>query len=127
YDGLSEQLGGPPAPGVGFGSGIERVLELVGGGTAGGRSWVCFAVTEREARPRLFALMDELRVAGRVCQPVFGDRGLRRMLEAAARGGAATTVIVGSDEWARGAATVRDMHTHRQHDVPLDRLVEELS
>ena len=28
YDGLAEQLGGAPTPGVGFGSGLERVLEL---------------------------------------------------------------------------------------------------
>ena len=127
YDGLAEQLGGPPAPGVGFGSGVERVLELAGDATVEVADWVCFAVTERAARPRLFALMDEVRAAGRTCEPVFGERSLRRMLEAAGKGGAAVTVIVGPDEWARGAAAVRDMHTHDQREVPLERLVEELT
>ena len=128
YDGLAEQLGGPPSPGVGFGSGIERVLELAAEfAGAQPRRWICFAITERAARPRLFALMDQVRARGTWCEPVFGDRGLRRMLEAAAKRGADSTVIVGADEWARGAASVRDMHTHAQRDVPLDRLVEELS
>jgi histidyl-tRNA synthetase len=128
YDGLAEQLGGPAAPGVGFGSGIERVLELAGEFSgAADADWVCFAVTEPAARPRVFAAMDAVRAAGRSSQPVFGDRSLRRMLEAAARGGAAVTVIVGPDEWARGAAAIRDMHTHDQREVPLERLVEELT
>jgi histidyl-tRNA synthetase len=128
YDGLSEQLGGPPAPGVGFGAGLERILEIVGE-SAGARAvdWVCFAVVHAPARPRLFALMDELRAAGRRAEPVFGDRSLRRMLEAAGKGDAATTVIVGEDEWSRSVAAVRDMNTGQQREVTLDELVAELS
>jgi histidyl-tRNA synthetase len=128
YDGLSEQLGGPPAPGVGFGAGIERVLEVIGE-SAGVRQvgWTCFAIIHEPARPRLFAIMDEIRVTGRRVEPVFGRRSLRRMLEYAGKAGAELTVIVGEDEWSRGVAAVRDMNTGGQREVALDELVSELS
>jgi histidyl-tRNA synthetase len=127
YDGLSEQLGGPPAPGVGFGAGLERILELLPA-EAGlePEPWICFAVPFAPARPRAFAAMDALRAAGRRVEPVFGDRSLRRMLEFAGKGGAERVVIVGEDEWGRGAAIVRDMNTGDQREVPLDGLVDEL-
>ncbi len=41
YDGLAEQLGGPATPGVGFGSGLERLFELATE-TVADRPWVCF-------------------------------------------------------------------------------------
>ncbi|MGN6379844.1 MAG: histidine--tRNA ligase [Gaiellales bacterium] len=128
YDGLSEQLGGPPAPGVGFGAGVERILEIVGESAPAGRQpWICFAVPHAPARPRVFAIMDAVRAAGRRAEPVFGNRSLRRMLEHAGRQGAHTTVIVGEDEWSRGAAAVRDMNTGQQREVALDELAAELS
>ena len=127
YDGLSEQLGGPPAPGVGFGAGLERILEVIPAlAGAHRRPWICFAVPFAPARPRAFAAMDALRAAGRRAEPAFGDRSLRRMLEFAGKGGAELAVIVGEDEWSRGVAAVRDMNTGQQREVPLDRLVDEL-
>ncbi len=127
YDGLSEQLGGPPAPGVGFGSGIERVLELAGDDAAAQSGWVCFAVVSADARPRLYAIMDELRLRGRAADAVYGGRSLRRQLEQAGRRGAAVSVIVGDDEWGRGVAVVRDMNTGDQREVALDDLLGDLS
>ncbi len=128
YDGLAEQLGGPRTPGVGFGSGLERLLELVGErDLAAPRPWVCFAVTHEPARPRLYALMDELRGTGTAADAVFGGRALRRQLEQAAKRGAATSVIVGEEEWVAGSATVRDMVSGEQRTVALDDLVGELS
>jgi histidyl-tRNA synthetase len=127
YDGLSEQLGGPPAPGVGFGSGIERVLELVPEEAGAQIGWVCFAVVSADARPRLYAIMDELRLRGRPADAVYGGRSLRRQLEQAGRRGATVSVIVGDDEWGRGVAAVRDMNTGEQREVALDDLVGDLS
>ena len=128
YDGLAEQLGGPPTPGVGFGSGLERVFELAPADFAeSDRQWVCFAVAHDAALPRMHALMGELRAAGVSADAVFGGRPLRRQLEQAAKRGAATTVIVDEDEWAAGVATVRDMVSGKQRQVALDDLVRELS
>jgi histidyl-tRNA synthetase len=127
YDGLSEQLGGRPAPGVGFGSGIERVLELVEEDAGEAPGWVCFAVVSDAARPRLYAIMDELRLQGRPADAVYGGRSLRRQLEQAGRRGAAISVIVGDEEWGRGVAAVRDMNSGEQREVALDDLVGDLS
>ncbi len=131
YDGLAEQLGGPPTPGVGFGAGVERlVLALEDMGLASEETDgldVWFAVIEDAARPRLYALMDAMRAAGRVCDAAYGGRRLKRALELASRRGAAVVVIVGADEWERGVATVRDMNTGEQRELPLDDLVRELS
>jgi histidyl-tRNA synthetase len=130
YDGLAEQLGGRPVPGVGFGAGVERLvltLEETGAGPAIGRPVdVLFAVLADEARPRVHALMDEVREAGIACDAAFGGRRLKRALELADRRGVSAVVIVGDDEWAAGEASVRDMTTGDQRRVALERLAEEL-
>ena len=130
YDGLAEQLGGRPTPGVGFGAGVERLvltLEETGAGpAAGGALDALFAVLADEARPRVHAVMDDVRAAGVRCDAAYGGRRLKRALELADRRGIPTVVIVGEDEWAAGEATLRDMTTGEQRRVALDRLAEEL-
>ena len=130
YDGLAEQLGGRPTPGVGFGAGVERLvltLEETGAGpAAGGTLDALFAVLADEARPRVHAVMDDVRAAGVRCDAAYGGRRLKRALELADRRGIPTVVIVGEDEWAAGEATLRDMTTGEQRRVALDRLAEEL-
>jgi histidyl-tRNA synthetase len=126
YDGLAEQLGGPATPGVGFGSGIERILELSSVHPSEPPLLALFAIVHEPARPRLLALLDELRARGHAADFAAGSRRLKRALEQAARRDARLAVIVGEDEWARGVATVRDMNTGEQRAIPLDRLVEEL-
>ena len=130
YDGLAEQLGGRPTPGVGFGAGVERLvltLEETGAGPPLGRSLdALFAVLADDARPTVHAAMDDVRAAGVRCDAAYGGRRLKRALELADRRGIPTVVIVGDDEWAGGEATVRDMTTGDQRRVALDRLAEEL-
>jgi histidyl-tRNA synthetase len=130
YDGLAEQLGGRPTPGVGFGAGVERLvltLEETGAGPPLGRSLdALFAVLSDDARPTVHAAMDDVRAAGVRCDAAYGGRRLKRALELADRRGIPTVVIVGDDEWAAGEATVRDMTTGDQRRVALDRLAEEL-
>ena len=127
YDGLAEQLGGPHVPGVGFGAGIERLLEVVRPAPAAAEGGVLFAVIAEQARPRVFALMDELRAAGVSADAAYGSRRLKRMLELASKRGAARVVIVGDEEWEREQAAVRDMTSGEQRTVALDLLVKELT
>ena len=109
YDGLAEELGGPPTPGIGFGSGVERVAEVAGEPPAPDRGWTAFAILTAEAAPRLHALMDEAREHGVHCEAAFGGRSLRRILEWASKRDAERVVIAGEDEWSRGEVAVRDM------------------
>ena len=126
YDGLAEELGGPPTPGIGFGSGVERVAEVAGEPPAPDRGWTAFAILTAEAAPRLHALMDEAREHGVHCEAAFGGRSLRRILEWASKRDAERVVIAGEDEWSRGEVAVRDMTSGDQRTVPLDGLLEEL-
>ena len=127
YDGLAEQLGGPPTPGVGFGAGLERLLEVARPSPEQTGVDVLFAVIVEEARPHMFAIMHRVRVAGVSADAGFGSRRLKRLLELADKRRARVVVIVGDDEWKRRQATLRDMTTGEQRSVALSELVDELS
>jgi histidyl-tRNA synthetase len=127
YDGLVADLGGPPTPGVGFGTGVERItlaLEAAGADADGAVVDCYLAVPDPALRPGLMPLVRELRRAGVRCESDLRGRGLKAMLRHAAGLGARLCVIVGPREHQEGMATVRDMRSGEQHEVPLGRLVE---
>ncbi|MEZ5080100.1 MAG: histidine--tRNA ligase [Thermoleophilia bacterium] len=129
YDGLVEQLGGQPSPGIGFGTGIERiVLALTAGDDAppDGAIDVFFAVSGDEARAHVFPVIARLRRAGRTCETDYAGRGMKGMMRRAAGMGAATTVIIGDREWDAGVAVIRDMTAGDQTEVPLNELEDRL-
>lgn len=129
YDGLVEELGGPPTPGIGFGSGLERItLALEAGGLADdGPALDCYlAVPDAGLRLELQPLLRRLRAAGLRCDGDLRGRSLKAMLRHAAGLGARRTVIIGPREHAAGVATVRDMASGEQREVPIDQLAEAL-
>lgn len=128
YDGLIAELGGPETPGIGFGCGVDRVVEALGdaGDDVGGVE-VYVAIIGDELRAELGPLVRELRGAGVRCESDLRGRGMKAMLRHAAALGVGTTVIIGEREHERGVATVRDMDTGDQREVPLAGLVEELA
>ncbi|MEJ7570313.1 MAG: histidine--tRNA ligase [Gaiellaceae bacterium] len=98
YDGLIEEIGGPSTPGVGFGTGIERLLLALedAGVTAAPAVIDVFLALEPDA-PRELALgwLKELRAAGIAADTDYAGRSLKGQLTQAGRSGAQTTVIVG--------------------------------
>jgi histidyl-tRNA synthetase len=131
YDGLAEMLGGPPTPGVGFGSGLERhVMTLKTQDIkppALPRPPVFVATLGKEARPAAVTLTAELRTAGLGTWMAFGQRGLRSQLREANRREATYAIILGHDEIDAGIATVRDMAQGKQERVPLHELAKWLT
>ncbi len=124
-----EQLGGPPTPGIGFGSGVERITLALEAAHLGGGEPVldCYvAIPDDDLRVRLMPLLRQLRAAGIRCDSDLRGRGLKAMLRQAASLGARYTVIIGPREHAAGAATLRDMASGDQRAVPLDQLAEAL-
>ncbi|MBI2709967.1 MAG: histidine--tRNA ligase [Actinobacteria bacterium] len=111
YDGLVESLGGPPTPGVGFGSGIERVLltcdaEGVFPAPAGRVDVFVVDVTGGDhARD----LTTELRRAGVRTDRAFDGRSMKAQMKQADRSGAAFALIVGEQEAAAGTVALRSM------------------
>jgi histidyl-tRNA synthetase len=128
YDGLVEQLGGPPTPGIGFGTGVERLmLALESTGVevpAGLRCYV--AILDDDLRIELLPLVAELRAAGISVETDLRGRGLKAMMKHAASRGAEQAVIIGKRDYDDGVATVRDMQTGDQQQVSLARLSEVL-
>ena len=125
YDGLVHQLGGPELSGVGFGSGIERiVLALAAAGIEPPppKIDIYFAAVDDESRREVFAIMTRLRARGRSCDADRVGRSLKGMMRHAAGMGASRTVILGPRERERGVAVIREMQTGDQIEVPLSNL-----
>jgi histidyl-tRNA synthetase len=122
YDGLAEQLGGPPTPGVGFGFGLDRLLLVVEGeGLVQplDRSVQVMVVTVSEtARNEGLRILDEIRRAGIRADGDLLSRDARAQFRYADRIGARWALVVGEDELAAGDLTVRQMSTGEQRRVP---------
>jgi histidyl-tRNA synthetase len=105
YDGLVEEIGGPPTPGVGFGAGIERLilaLEHAGVTPPQPATHVFFVLDEGAPRERVARWLGELRARGIASDTDYAGRSLKGQFTQAARLGAATTVVVRAD-----GATIR--------------------
>ncbi|WP_433224811.1 histidine--tRNA ligase [Microtetraspora malaysiensis] len=128
YDGLSEMIGGPPLPSVGWALGVDRtVLAMEAEGLLAERqgSVDVFAVPlGEEARRRVFALVAELRRAGLSVDMAFGGRGVKGAMKAADRSGARYALILGDRDLESGTAQVKDMTTAEQTAVPIAEVVD---
>ncbi|MFJ2113225.1 MULTISPECIES: histidine--tRNA ligase [unclassified Streptomyces] len=131
YDGLSEMIGGPALPSVGWALGVDRtVLALEAEGiTLDLPSTVgVFAVPlGEEARKVLFGVVTELRRAGIAADFSYGGRGLKGAMKNANRSGARYTIVAGERDLAEGVAQLKDMETGEQMPVALDALVTEVT
>jgi histidyl-tRNA synthetase len=130
YDGLSEDIGGPPLPGIGFAVGIDRIIlavEAEGLAPAAPPRVAVYGVPlGDEAARRLFALVGELRAAGVATDMAFDSKGLKGAMKGADRSGARYAVILGERDIAAGSAQVKDLETGEQTAVPLAGIVTTL-
>jgi histidyl-tRNA synthetase len=132
YDGLMEILGGPPTPGIGFGSGIERIiLEMQRSGVEMGPGAVADVYivhrAEGDAGP-VFRLAASLRDAGLAAVVGESGRSFKAQLRAADASGAAFAVIIGDDELVAGSAVVKDLRGEApQQSVGIDALASLLA
>jgi histidyl-tRNA synthetase len=118
YDGLVEALGGPPTPGIGFGIGIERLLQACdaeGAFPTPATSLDAFVV-DLTGGGAARDLTDELRTAGVRVDRAFDRRSARAQLKAADRSGAEVALIVGPDEAAAGTVTVHWLRSDRDEE-----------
>ncbi len=131
YDGLSEMLGGPALPSVGWALGVDRtVLALQAEGVALDlpAATSVFAVPlGDEARRVLFATVTELRRKGIAADFAFGGRGLKGAMKSANRSGARYTLVAGERDLADGAVQLKDMDSGEQRAIALDQVVTELT
>ena len=105
YDGLIEELGGQPTPGIGFGAGIERLLlsmEAAGVTATPDEIDVFVALNEGNFKPRVLPLVQELRRHGLSAEVDYAGRSLKGQLTHARRLGAKAIV-----EWGPERSTLR--------------------
>ncbi|MEU8620343.1 histidine--tRNA ligase [Streptomyces sp. NPDC048623] len=128
YDGLSEMIGGPALPSVGWALGVDRtVLALEAEGVEldlpATTSVFAVAIGE-EARRVLFGKVTELRKAGIAADFSFGGKGLKGSMKDANRSGARLTVVAGERDLAEGVVQLKDMESGEQAAVALEGLVD---
>jgi len=122
YDGLIEEIGGSPTPGIGFGAGVERLLLSVGDREPEPTPIDVFFVCEEGVdRTRVLPLLAELRGRGLRADLDYAGRSPKGQITQAGRLGAVRTVIVTD-----GQATVRE-HGREDWSLPLADLVERIA
>jgi histidyl-tRNA synthetase len=131
YDGLIELLGGRPTPGVGFATGIERIilnLKSQGMPVAHERHpEVYVAVQSPPARVDAFRLASELRRSGIPTIVGAGGRSLKAQLGHADKIGARYAAIIGAREMADRSVTLRHLANGTQETIPTAEVVERIS
>lgn len=123
YDGLIAAMGGPPTPGSGWAGGIERLAMLIDS-PAAPRSIILMPMGAA-AEQQSLKLAHDLRRAG-LTLIVDRKANLKKRMARANRDNAAAALILGEDELAAGAVTLRDLDSGEQTAVALDRLQEAL-
>jgi histidyl-tRNA synthetase len=128
YDGLSESLDGPKAPGIGFAIGEDRlILALQSQGERPSEKVQAFvAPLGAGMNGHALKLARELRRAG-----ISADLGeenfrLKKSFEAAEKAGAKYIIIVGENEVVADTFTVKNLATGEQVQVPRVQLLEYL-
>ena len=119
YNTLISDLGGPDLGGIGFGSGVERMLLAAASQEARRSLDVFFVTLAPEARILAMKLAGALREEGVSADLDYGGRGMRAQFKQADRTGASYAVVLGEDELARGECTLRDMASGEERVVPV--------
>jgi histidyl-tRNA synthetase len=125
YDGLIQQMGGPPTPGIGWAAGVERLAMLLPEIPAAKRPVAVIPIGDAEV-PVAQIITDSLRQAGIAADLGYGGNMGKRM-KRADKIKAVAAVILGSDEVRDKVATVRNLDTGDQIKVPQADLVRHLS
>ncbi|MSO18934.1 MAG: histidine--tRNA ligase [Acidobacteria bacterium] len=133
YDGLSEDLGGPPAPGIGFSIGEDRLVltlqdvapksEKDQPDALGARLPLYIAWMGEVAYRRAAEIAREIRNHGVAVEIAADSMKLKRSLEIASKIGAQRVLIIGDQELAEGRYQLKNMATGEQRSVTAEELL----
>ncbi|MCK6204930.1 histidine--tRNA ligase [Bacillus infantis] len=130
YNGLTEEIGGPEAPGIGFAFSIERflsALEAEGIKLPVNEGIDCYLVAlGEEAKDYSVGLLHKLRMAGISAERDYLDRKIKTQFKAADRMNAKYVAVLGEDELKAGKINVKSMETGDQTEVSLDSFIDQL-
>lgn len=130
YDNLVESLGGKPTPGVGFGSGIERLLialEAQGVELPIPQRPLVFLVSQNPpARDANLLLLSALRHAGIAADMDPTARSVKSQFKVADRRGAALVLVTGESELQNHTVTLKSLATGEQNSIHRDGVISHL-
>ncbi len=112
YDGLIAQLGGKPAPAVGFGLGMERLLlllEALGKTAPQDAPDVYVVLPDPAVLPAVAPALEALRTAGVAVHLHAGGGSMKSQFKRANASGARWALVAGADELARGELGLKDL------------------
>jgi histidyl-tRNA synthetase len=123
YDGLIEQLGGPPTPGMGWAAGVERMLLAGSLAHEAAPPLDLFVAYAKPAyREAAFRLAADARRAGHAARLELGGRSLKGQLKQADRAGARYVAILGDE-----GTSLKDMETGEQREVEAGTVMHHIS
>ena len=130
YDGLIEQIGGPNTPGIGFGMGLERVIDNLKRENIAppqiNSTLILIAHMGTPAKTEAIKLASQIRSRG--CRTVIGpSRGLKSQLKYANSIKASHCIIIGDDELKDGTYTVRNLNDSDQNRLSPKAIIEKFS
>lgn len=124
YDGLVQELGGAPQPGLGFAIGLERLLMVMEEQQCTfPEPPVCdlyLVSMGAAAAQRCFVLASRLREGGVAVECDIVGRSLKAQMKYADKLGARYTIVVGDTELETGVAQLKNMATGQTEDIRLD-------
>ena len=104
-------------PGIGFGSGIERILLAANAPEEEAKLDVYFVTLAPEARLTAFALAASLRAEGLACELDYAGHSAKGQFKQADRSGVHFAIIIGDEELAQGSCKLRDMTSGEERFV----------
>jgi histidyl-tRNA synthetase len=130
YDGLTAALGGPDLPAVGFGTGIERLLQTMLKQNVpfppGAHPFLFLIPLGEKARARCFELLCALRHEGIPAEMDLSGKKVQHGLSLANAMSADYVLVIGEEELSSGRAVLKKMATRENETVGLDTLKEHI-
>ncbi|WP_368297261.1 histidine--tRNA ligase [Cytobacillus firmus] len=131
YNGLTEEIGGPEAPGIGFALSIERFIAALEAEKVDlplVKSIDCYLVSlGEEAKDYTVGLLQKLRMAGYSAERDYLDRKIKAQFKAADRSNAKFVAVLGEDELKANKINVKSMESGEQTEVELDSFIEKFT
>lgn len=125
YNGLIEELGGEPKPGIGFAMGVERVLDMLDTKIIPKNSDLIYIIHLGEKATECGLLVSQkLRYAGFNVKQDFEHTSIKSQLKRADKQNARFCIIIGENEILLNKLKVKDMHSRNESIIDLDKLVD---
>lgn len=130
YDGLISTFGGPDLPGVGWATGLERVIQVMLAQNSSipkrGRPLVYFIPMGDEAREKCFLLTTHCRHHNVSAEIELNAKKMQTGIQNAVKAEATYCAIIGSDELQKGHVQLKNLQTREQREVKLESLLAAL-